>query len=746
MEYKEPNIDPKLLKPYDPTNTEDRIYKLWEDSGLFNPDICVEKGFTKKDAESFSMVLPPPNVTGMLHIGHAFEDAMQDVVVRFARMRGKKTFWIPGTDHAAIATQTKVEKLLEKEGIRKNDLGREKFLERVNEFAQESHDTIIQQLKKMGVSLDWSREAFTLDTERSLAVRTAFKKMYDDGLIYRGHRIVNWDPKGQTVISDDEIVHEERKAKMYTFKYSKDFPISISTTRPETKVGDTAVAVHPDDSRYKKYVGKEYIIEDFCGVKLEIKIIADESVEKDFGTGALGVTPAHSQVDSEIAQKHKLPSKQVINEFAKMIVGNERILNKKTTEAREVIANWLKENNLLEKEEEILQNISTAERTGGIIEPLPKLQWFVNVNKPIPLRGGKTLKELMMEPFKDGRIEILPDRFEKVYYNWIENLRDWCISRQIWYGHRIPVWYRKVITNDELRITNENTEEIYCGVNPPEDIENWEQDSDTLDTWFSSGLWTFSTMSENDLKIFHPTTILITGYELIFFWMARMVLMSQYLLDEIPFKTVYFHGIVRDTAGKKVSKSSGNNIDPLDVIREFGADALRMALIVGVGPGNDTKLDMNKVKAYKHFANKLWNITRFVLSSTEDIKYDEKFSDYTQSEIDLIKERDDLVAEITKEMEEYKFYIVAEKIYQYAWTRFADIIIEESKSILQGADEIAKIARAQFLLDTLNKIIIITHPFMPFITEELWSILNTQNKNLLMVEKWPFGNDQGKHL
>jgi len=393
MNNTEPNIDPKFLSPYNPKETEDKIYKMWEESGFFNPDVCIEKGTTDKNAEPFSIVLPPPNVTGTLHIGHAAMLTIEDVMVRFARMQGKRTLWLPGTDHAAIATQSKVEKMIEKEeGKRKGDLGREEFLNRVNKFAQESHDTIVSQMKKMGTSVDWSREAFTLDEKRNFAVRTAFKKMYEDGLIYRGHRIVNWDPKGQTVISDDEIVYEERKAKMYTFKYSQDFPISISTTRPETKLGDTAVAVHPEDPRYKEFVGKTYEIENFCGEKLEIKIIADENVEKDFGTGALGVTPAHSQIYADMATRHKLPTKQVINEFAKMTAGNENIKGKKTTEAREQVVNWLRENNLLEKEEDVNQNISTAERTGGIIEPLPKLQWFIDVNKPIKDRDNKSLK------------------------------------------------------------------------------------------------------------------------------------------------------------------------------------------------------------------------------------------------------------------------------------------------------------------------------------------------------------------
>ncbi len=740
------NINPKLLKPYDPQNTEDKIYKLWEESGFFNPDVCIEKGIIDEKAEPFSIVLPPPNVTGTLHIGHASMLTIEDIMVRFARMNGYKTLWLPGTDHAAIATQTKVEKLLQKEKIKKSDLGREEFLNRVNKFAKNSHNIIIDQMKKMGASVDWSREAFTLDDKRNLAVRTAFKKMYEDGLIYRGYRVVNWDPKGQTVISDDEIIYEERKAKFYTFKYSKDFPISISTTRPETKVGDTAVAVHPKDPRYKKYIGKTYVIKNFCGVELKIKIIGDESVEKDFGTGALGVTPAHSKIDSEIATRHNLPTKQVINEYAKMIVGGENILNKKTTEARLIIVEWLKKEGLLEKEEEIIQNISKAERTGGIIEPLPKLQWFINVNKPIKDRGGKTLKELMMEPVKNEDIAIIPNHFKKVYYNWIENLHDWCISRQIWYGHRIPVWYHEPkcvpIPGREKEVSK--CEEIIIG-NDPQKCEhcnaNFEQDPDTLDTWFSSGLWTFSALGwpaqTKDLIIYHPTNILETGYDILFFWVARMILMSQYLLGEIPFKIVYLHGLVRDAQGRKMSKSLGNIIDPLDVSKKFGADAVRMSLIIGTGPGNDSKMSENKIKAYKNYANKLWNIARFVLSNTADIEYDEDFDKYTKKDLELIKERHKLIENITKEMKEYKFYLVGEKIYQYTWSRFADVIIENSKKKLENGTREESISRKQFLLHTLIKILIILHPFMPFVTEEIWSFIPIKNKKLLIVTKWP---------
>lgn len=605
----------KLTKPYEPTETEERIYHTWETGNYFLPD--SNKDIQKSDTV-FSMVLPPPNVTGTLHIGHASVVTIEDIMIRYNRMLGAKTLWIPGTDHAAIATQSKVESIIYKEeGLRRHDLGREELLRRVNEYAQNSHDTIVNQVKKMGASIDWTREAYTLDDTRNFAVRTAFKKMYDDGLIYRGYRVINWDPKGQTTVSDDEVLHEETKGKFYTFKYSPDFPISIATTRPETKIGDTAVAVHPE-GKYKQYIGQEYDLV-FAGVKLHIKIIGDESVDETLGTGAVGVTPAHSQIDWEMSQRHDLPIIPVINEYAKINVDQDRFENedilslngKKTTEAREIIVDWLKNQKLLEKEEEITINLSTAERTGGTIEPLPKKQWFVAVNKKFKLahsnisgiKAGEetTLKELMLASVKNGQINIIPDRFEKIYYHWIENLRDWCISRQIWFGHRIPVWYRG--------------EEIFCGLEAPTS-EGWEQDSDTLDTWFSSGLWSFSTLGwpnqTEDLKTFHPLSVMETAYDIIFFWVARMILMTNYLLGEIPFKTVYLHGLVRDGQGRKMSKSLGNVIDPLEMTAKYGTDAVRISLIIGTGPGNDTKLSEDKIRGYKHFSNKLWNIARFV--------------------------------------------------------------------------------------------------------------------------------------
>ena len=741
-------IQAKFLKPYDPASTEDRIYELWEKSGFFNPDHLPERN---KQGQPFSIVLPPPNVTGTLHMGHAAMLAIEDIMIRHKRMKGYRTLWVPGTDHAAIATQSKVEKQIEKtEGKRRHDLGREELLKRVNAFAQESHDTIVNQVRKMGASIDWSREAFTLDQHRNLAVRTAFKTMYDLGLIYRGSKVINWDPKGQTTISDDEIIYETRKAKLYTFKYSKDIPISISTTRPETKLGDTAIAVHPDDVRYQAYIGKEFDAV-FAGEAIHVKVIADTAVEKDFGTGALGVTPAHSSIDWDMAQRHNLPLKQVIDEFARVTVGNESIKGKKVTEARTAVVEWLRAEGLLEKEEDVDQNVATAERTGGIIEPLPKLQWFVGVNTPFTLAhssipgiasGSKTtLKEIMLQSVKSQAITIIPDRFERVYYNWIENLRDWCISRQIWYGHRIPVWYKGT--------------EVYTGIEAPSG-EGWLQDEDTLDTWFSSGLWTFSTLGwprsaeasqgkPDDFKMFHPTSVLETGYDIIFFWVARMILMTGCLIGDVPFKTVYLHGLVRDGKGRKMSKSLDNIIDPLDMIAKYGADATRLSLIIGTGPGNDMKLSEDKVKGYKNFSNKIWNITRFILSAAVGerfgstdvpaVVYDSTFSAWSSVDASHIKTLNDLIAEVSKEMDDFKFYLVGEKLYHYIWHELADKILEESKSILNGDDMVARTSRVQFLLHTLRTVLKLIHPFMPYVTEEIWQEIG--NTQLLIVEEWP---------
>lgn len=731
------NIPEQFLKPYNPAEKEPEMLDLWKKGDYANPDTMIAKGLTSPKADSYSIVLPPPNVTGTLHMGHAAMLAIEDILIRYHRMRGYKTLWVPGTDSAAIATQSKVEKeISKKEKKSRHDLGREELLRRIDAFVEESKATIINQTIKMGSSLDWSRYAYTMDDKRYSAVMEAFVRMYDAGLIYRGNRIINWDPKGQTTISDDEIVHEERTAKLVTFKYNKDFPIPVATTRLETKVGDTAVAVHPSDERYKEYVGEEYDAL-FCGVPIHIKVIADESVDPQFGSGALGVTPAHSQGDWEIADRHDLPRPQVINEYAKMTVEGP-LSGKKTTEAREIVLEWLKQEGLLIKEEDITQNVSTAERTGGIIEPLPKLQWFVAVNKEVKFPDGKmqTLKERMREAVQSGEVKIQPDRFEKIYHHWIENLRDWCISRQIWFGHRIPVWYRPKADQPGA-----GEQEIYTGTTPPQG-DGWTQDSDTLDTWFSSGLWTFSSLGwpqeSTDLKTYHPTAVLETGYDILFFWVARMILMSGFLLGTVPFRNVYLHGLVRDGQGRKMSKSLGNSIDPLEMVEKYGADAARLSLIIGAAPGNDIKLSEDRVRGYKHFANKLWNVARFVLENYDIEKYahgNPVFPDDKK----LLDEAKKVIDEVSAHIDAFRLDLAADQIYHYVWDRFAAEILEESKPILKGDEEAMRLSRAAVLHQILVIILKLLHPFMPFVTEAIWQQLALKETDQLMVAKWPEG-------
>lgn len=732
----QPNIPEVFLKPYDPAAHEDNLYSMWNDSGYFNPDKCVEDGIAAPDAETFSIVLPPPNVTGTLHMGHAAMLAVEDILVRYNRMLGKRTLWIPGTDSAAIATQSKVEKIIaKKEKKTRHDLGREELLKRVDEFAEDSKETILNQTKKMGSSLDWSRYAFTLDDKRYHAVMTAFVNMYEDGLIYRADRIVNWDPKGQTTISDDEIVHEEREGKLYTFKYAKDFPITIATTRPETKVGDTAVAVHPDDARYQQYIGQTFEF-DFCDVPVKVDVVGDKEVDPEFGTGAVGVTPAHSKIDWDIADRNNITRRpQVINEYAKMTVDG-RLNNLKVNAAREEVVKWLEEEGLLEKTETTKQNIGTAERTGAVIEPLPKLQWWIGVNKKFTLKHSEipgiksgsevTLKELMIATVENGGTDIFPERFKRVYFNWINNLNDWCISRQIWYGHRIPAW-----TKDG---------EVKVQIDSPG--EGWEQDSDTLDTWFSSGLWTFSTLGwpeqTDDLKTYHPTTVLETGYDIIFFWVARMILMSTYHLGQVPFKNVYLHGLIRDAKGRKMSKSLDNALNPLDMIEKFGTDATRLSLIVGAAPGNDMPLSEDKVRAYKKFANKVWNVSRFVLTNIEGADWS-KTPQLSARDEEILTTLKETVTDVTSEIEKFSLYLAADKAYHYVWHELADVVLEESKPIINGDDAEAKLARQHVLKECLVTSLKMLHPFMPYVTETIWqnSPSDIKDNDMLMVAKWP---------
>ncbi len=716
------NVPEKLLKPYEPSVEEKVAYELWERSGYFNPEKMIDDGHTKPDATPYTIIMPPPNVTGSLHMGHAMMLTIQDIFIRYKRMRGYRTLWLPGTDHAAIATQSKVEKEIQKkEGKSRYDLGREEMLRRIETFAQESHDTIASQIRVMGSSCDWSREAFTLDEQRTKAVRTVFKKMYDDGLIYRGHRIVNWDPKGQTTISDDEIVYQEEKTTFYYFKYG---PFTIGTARPETKFGDKYVVMHPDDARYTDYSHGQTIDLEWINGPITATIIKDESIDMQFGTGVMTITPWHSTVDFEIAERHGLDKEQIIDERGRLLPVAEEFAGMKISEARQKIVEKLRAKGLVEKEEPYTHNIATAERTGGIIEPQIKLQWFIDVNKPIPERGNKTLKELMREPVANGSIQIVPDYFSKTYFHWIDNLKDWCISRQIWYGHRIPVWYKD--------------NEIFCATEAPEG-EGWTQDEDTLDTWFSSALWTFSTLgwpdTTEDLKIYHPTDVLETGFDILFFWVARMILMTQYTLGEIPFKTVYLNGIVRTEKGEKMSKSLGNAaMDPIDIAKDFGTDAGRMSLILGSAPGTDIKISKDKIKGQKLFANKLWNITRFVLSNTDGLDMSVSYTTQDQAHYDAWKAE---IKNIADDIESYSLHTASESIYHYIWGHFASVILEESKSLLASDDITVRASRQKLLYSILSESIAVLHPFMPFVTEAVHQLLPHKEKPLLMISAWP---------
>lgn len=756
-------MNEKLTKPYNPRETEDRIYSLWQESGFFNPDICIEKGVTSANAETFSMVLPPPNVTGTLHIGHGSVVTIEDIIIRFERMRGKRTLWIPGTDHAAIATQSKVEaEMYKKEKKTRFDIGREEFLARVNEFAKQSHDTIVGQIKKLGASLDWSREAYTLDADRSLAVRTAFKKMYDDGLIYQGVRLVNWDPDLQTVVSDDEIEWVEEKTPLYKLKYG---PFTIATTRPETKFGDKYVVMHPDDPRYAEYKHGDTLNVEWINGPITATVIKDPIIDMEFGTGVMTITPWHDSADFDLAERHKLPKEQVIDLGGKLLPIAGEFAGMHIKKARPKIIEKLQEKGLVEGiEENYVHNIATNSRGGGKIEPQIQKQWFIAVHKEFKMRepflpGSKltgvragdtvTLAGLMRRAVESGDIKIIPDRFEKIYFHWINNLRDWCISRQIWFGHQIPVWYRKSPSGETL--------ETYVGVEAPTGAsgaasgENtWEQDPDTLDTWFSSGLWTFSTLGwpreTADLKNYHPTAVLETAYDILFFWVARMILMSTYLMGDMPFKTVYLHGLVRDASGRKMSKSLGNIIDPLVMIDKYGADATRLSLIIGTGPGNDSKMSEDKIRGYKHFGNKLWNIARFVLSNTADVDFSASFpaTAHTENNQKLLEELRALTADVTSDMEHFRFYLAGEKLYHYIWHRFADEIIEHNKSIVAPRNDSTnppasaeeKLSTAHMLMEILETCLKTLHPFMPFVTEEIWSMM-PRRTNLLIVEKWP---------
>ena len=715
---------------------EGELYNYWESSGYFKPE-------QNSDGKPFVIAVPPPNVTGKLHIGHAMFATLEDLMIRYHRLFGDAALWIPGTDHAGIATQSVVDKKLRKDGVNKNQLGREKFVAEVWRWKEEYGGKITQQLRALGSSCDWSRERFTLDEGLSEAVSQAFVHLYEKDLIYRGEYIVNWCPKCGTAISDDEVEHESQKAKLYYFKYDKNFPITIATTRPETKFGDTAVAVNPADSRYKNFVNQEFEI-DLDGVKRKIKIIADRAVDKEFGTGAVGVTPAHSMIDWKMAEDHNLEKIKVIDEHGRMTDTTGKYQGLKVLEAREKLVEFLRLNDLLEKEQEIENNLAICYRCGGAIEPLPSLQWFVKM---------KPLVKKAREAVESGEIKIIPKRFEKVYFHWLDNIRDWCISRQLWWGHRVPVWYKR---DANLKLSKED---IFVGEDLPEDIADWEQDPDVLDTWFSSALWPFSTLgwpdeSASDYQKFYPTTVMETGYDILFFWVARMIMMGLELTGKIPFKTVYLHGLVRDEQNRKMSKSLGNVLDPLDLIAKYGTDALRMALIVGSTPGQDLAVGESKIKGYRNFTNKIWNASRFVslrvtegdLQSGElgdaritDLDIDEKL--LTSADKKILNQHEEIKKSVTAHIDKFQFSLAGEELYKYFWHEFCDQYIEEAKKQLEDKENKKAIENTKkILIKILSESLVIMHPYLPFITEAVWQELREFTPDLaesIMISNWP---------
>jgi len=717
-------MENKLSKTCNPADYEKEIYQKWESSGYFNPDNLD----LPKDAKPYTVVLPPPNITDKLHMGHSAMLAIEDLLIRYHRMKGFHALWIPGTDHAAIATQNVVEKKLLKEtGKTRHDLGREKFLKEVWQFLRETQAVILNQTRRMGSSLDWSREAFTLDKQRGRAVKKMFIDMYQAGVIYRGERIVNWCPRCHSTLADDEVEYREEKARLYWIKYG---PFVLATTRPETKLGDTAVAVYPNDKRYKKMIGKKYKIPSVLG-EFEIIVVADKSVDPNFGSGAIKVTPAHSFIDNEIAQKNNLPMKKIINENGRMMENCGKYAGLTTLEARKAIVKDMEEMELIDHIDENYQH-STAQcyRCGTIIEPLPSKQWFVNVDKKLERFGGKSLKEKAIEVAENEKIKFIPERFGKRYLDWMENLHDWCISRQIWFGHEIPAYYKD--------------KEIYVGEEKPEG-KDWKQDSDSLDTWFSSGMWTFSTLNwpndfnnnekTGDLARFHPTQVLETGYDILTLWVSRMIMMTLFALDEVPFEKVYLHGLVLDKSGKKMSKSKGNGIDPIDMIEKYGADATRLSLLIGSSPGNDIRLFEEKIEGQRNFINKLWNISRFIISNhkfkniNQQIAYDK----LTMSDTWILKEMGGLINEVNNNLKTYNFSSAGEKLREFTWNKFADWYLEISKF------EENKETKTVILNKILKDLLKLWHPFTPFVTEKIYNQIMPEK--ILMVEKFPNANE-----
>lgn len=715
-----------LPKTYDASEYEADIYKIWENSGAFQPS---GKG------DPFSIVLPPPNATGKLHIGHSAMIAIEDTIVRYRRMRGDSVLWIPGTDHAAIATNAVMERQLAEEGTNKHEVGREDFLNRLADFVESSQDTIRSQIKAMGASLDWTRERYTMEPAMNRIVSEVFIKMAQDDLMYRGHRIINWDGVLQTSVSDDEIDYKEEQTTFYTFKYG---PFEIGTARPETKFGDKYVVMHPDDTRYAKYNHGQKIEVEWINGPVTATIIKDEQVDPEFGTGVMTITPWHSVVDFEIAERHSLDKQQIIDLEGKLLDIAGEFAGMHINDARPSIVEKMRSKGLLVAEDpNYIHNVAYSDRGKAVIEPQIMEQWFVDVNKPVVHWKGKnrSLKQVMQMVVRDGDIEIMPKRFEKTYFAWVDNLRDWCVSRQIWWGHRIPAWYKPKA---------EGGHDIHVGYEPPDDGD-WHQDPDTLDTWFSSAFWTWSTMippevatnekfdlndmleHASDLKKYHPTTLMETGYDILFFWVARMILMTTYVTGEIPFKTVYLHGLVRTKDGSKMSKSHPETvIDPLEVIPKYGTDAVRLSLLVGQAPGNDMRMYEEKIAGYRNFCNKLWNIARYVEGVVGDSYTLRGAKPETSADHWILSRLREALAETEVLMGSYEIGKAYEALYHFIWDDFADWYIETSKVATNKS----------VLAYVLEQTVKAAHPFAPFVTETIWDTLKWEKKLLIQAD-WP---------
>ncbi len=704
----------ELPKVYDPASVEKKIYDMWQKGGYF-------KGVIDPEKKPFSIVMPPPNVTGQLHMGHALDSTLQDILIRYKRMQGYAALWLPGTDHAGIATQIKVEEELRRnEGLTRYDLGREKFLDRVWDWKNMYGNRIVEQQKVLGASCDWDRSAFTMDETRAKSVRETFCELYEKGLIYKGSRIINWCPKCRTALSDAEVEYKDMPGSFWHIRYpieDSDEEFIIATTRPETMLGDSGVAVHPDDERYAHLVGKNAILP-LVGRKLPI--VADDYVELGFGTGAVKMTPCHDPNDYEVGLRHNLEQILVIDEDAKIINGG-KYNGMDRYEARKAIVADLEEQGYLVKVEPYNHNVGCCYRCGTVVEPLTSPQWFVKM---------KPLAEAAIDVVKDGRIKFVPERFTKTYMNWMENVHDWCISRQLWWGHRIPAWY----CDDCGEITVSRTDACECAHCGSKNIH---QEEDVLDTWFSSALWPFSTMGwpekTPELDYWYPTSVMVTGYDIIFFWVARMIFSGMEQMKEEPFRTVFIHGLVRDSQGRKMSKSLGNGIDPLEMAEKYGADALRFNLITGNSPGNDMRFYVEKCEAMRNFCNKIWNASRFVMMNLT--VGDCRLSDKLETEDKwILSKLNQVIKEVCDNMDSFELGVAAGKIYDFIWDSYCDWYIELTKPRLNGEDEAAKESAQRVLLYVLTEILKLLHPFMPFITEEIWQALPHEGEALMIAE------------